>query len=213
VLRQREVDAYDASIAYLDSEIGRMLEELSGRGLLENTLVIVVGDHGEQIGEHGQFGHGNTVYRQALEVPFIFSFPARIPRGLVVSQPVSLRDLPETVLELVALPDSARLPGQTLTRFWDPALRSQSAVALPLFSELRKYFSIVAADKHYIRERSGRELLYDLADSNEVLNLAAQGDSTRLLSPFRGILDSIQADSSAKRWRPGTRLSAAGPRP
>src|SRR5690606_4189905 len=60
---QAEIDAYDGGIAYQDRQLALLLEELERRGELENTIVIVTSDHGEEFGEHGVFTHGNSLYQ------------------------------------------------------------------------------------------------------------------------------------------------------
>ncbi|HEU4955209.1 MAG TPA: sulfatase, partial [Gemmatimonadales bacterium] len=67
-MRPRQ-DLYDGSIAYLDSEIGRLLDGLERRGALENTLVVLTADHGEEFAEHGWGGHGSSLYRLSVQVP------------------------------------------------------------------------------------------------------------------------------------------------
>ncbi len=114
---QAELDAYHGSIAYLDDQLGRLFDELQARGLLDDTVVIVTADHGEQFGEHGKFEHGNSLYRQLVGVPLVIRFPARIPAGTVVSQPVSLRDIPATVLDLLGV-DQGKIAGESLAAIW-----------------------------------------------------------------------------------------------
>ena len=100
-MRPRQ-DLYDGSIAYLDSEIGRLLDALEQRGGLENTLVVLTADHGEEFAEHGLGGHGSTLYRLSVQVPLVLWFPGRIPAGRRVASPVSLHNLAATVLDLAA---------------------------------------------------------------------------------------------------------------
>jgi arylsulfatase A-like enzyme len=97
--RREEERAYEAGIAWIDAEVDRILEELEARGLLENTVVVVSSDHGEQFGEHGLFAHGGELYTQVLHVPLLISGPG-VARGVRVGEAVSLVDLPATLLEL-----------------------------------------------------------------------------------------------------------------
>ena len=132
------VDAYDGSIAYLDRQLGELFAALERRGLLENTVIIVTSDHGEEFNEHGQMNHGNTVYFPSLHVPLIVA-GAGIPRGVIVAQPVTLRDVPATVLELVGAPAKAALPGQSLAQSWRRATDSLGTaphLASPIFGEV-----------------------------------------------------------------------------
>ena len=73
-------DAYDDCIAAIDEQLGRLFDELDRRGVLSNTLVIVTADHGEHLGEHKIYGHGQSLYRPELHVPLLIAFPAGVPR-------------------------------------------------------------------------------------------------------------------------------------
>ena len=84
-------DSYDNCIAYLDDQLGRLFAELDRRGLLDNTLVIVTSDHGEQFNEHHLFGHGNSLYGSLIHVPLLIFPPSGSPAGRIVGVPVSLR--------------------------------------------------------------------------------------------------------------------------
>ncbi len=109
--------SYDAVLAYVDHQIGALLDSLSARGRLDNTLVIVASDHGEHLGEHGLVFHGNSLYLPLLHVPLLISFPGHVPQGLRIAETVSLLDLASTALDLLgAVP--AELPGNSLRRFW-----------------------------------------------------------------------------------------------
>ncbi|HET9653430.1 MAG TPA: substrate-binding domain-containing protein, partial [Usitatibacter sp.] len=81
-----ERGAYDAAIAYSDAQLGVLLEQLRRRGLLDNTIVVLAADHGEEFGEHGVFTHGNSVYFSALHVPFVVVDPRERARGVRVPE-------------------------------------------------------------------------------------------------------------------------------
>ena len=110
-------DSYDSCIAYLDRQVGLLLDEIERRGLLENTLVIVTSDHGEQLGEHGLLGHGVSLYRREVHVPLLVIPPARSSTARIVNEPVSIREIPATVAEWVDLGPRNPFPGRSLTRF------------------------------------------------------------------------------------------------
>src|SRR5690606_30307742 len=158
-----------------------LLRELERRGQLHNTLVIVTSDHGEEFGEHGMYGHGHTLNLQALNVGAIMALPERIPAGLRVTQRVSLRDLPATVLDLTGTGPAGTFPGASLARFW----LKPAAVADTLYAETRlarnrpewdptsegDLQSLFATDLHFIRHPDATTQLYDIArDSLETRN-------------------------------------------
>ena len=91
------IDAYDNCLAYLDERLGELIDDLERRGVLDQTLVIVTADHGEGLGEHGLFDHGETLYRTEIRVPLLFVLPAERGRSPVtVAEVVSLRDIATT---------------------------------------------------------------------------------------------------------------------
>lgn len=95
------INAYDGAIRYVDTQLGRLLDELDAAGLRASTLVVVSSDHGEMFGEHGQIQHTSGVYIPALHVPLAFAMPGVLPAGVRVEEPVSLRDLPATILDVL----------------------------------------------------------------------------------------------------------------
>lgn len=129
-----ERDAYEASIAWLDDEIRQVLDSLDARGVLANTIVVVTSDHGEEFGEHGVYLHGHTLFRQAVHVPLLVWAPGRAPAGRRVERPVSLRDLPATLLEFSPAPGRA-FPGRPLQRFFGDSLPAPEA---PVLSEVQQ---------------------------------------------------------------------------
>ncbi|HEV8363275.1 MAG TPA: sulfatase, partial [Gemmatimonadaceae bacterium] len=131
------VGAYDGALTHLDSKLGELFDGLERRGLLENTIVIVTADHGEEFNEHGQMNHGNTLYFPSLHVPLIFAGAGGIPRGQRVADPVTLRDVAATVLQLVGAPAQAHLPGSSLAQHWGRQPDSLGIAAeSPIFAEL-----------------------------------------------------------------------------
>ncbi len=174
-------DAYDDCIAYLDDALGRLFDDLEREGLMENTLVVVTADHGEELGEHRLVGHGRSLYHDELHVPLLIVKPGRVPSGQVVAEPVSLRDLPATVVDLVGLSDRAPFPGRSLSLLWSngpdlekpgPSLVRSEASIRPKTSRngsrppaLRgPMVSIVAEGLSYIRNSDGAEEVYRLAE-------------------------------------------------
>jgi choline-sulfatase len=98
-------DLYVGEIAYADSQIGRLFDALDRQQLLEETLVIVAGDHGESLGEHGERDHGVFIYESVLRIPLMIRAPGVTPRR--VSPVVRLIDVMPTVLDILGLPSPA----------------------------------------------------------------------------------------------------------
>lgn len=116
-----EIAAYDGSAAYVDEQIGQLVAELERRGLGQNTILIISSDHGESFGEHGLYGHQTSLYHEQIQVPLIIRWPGKTPAGTKVSVPVSLADLPATVMDLIGEAQQKVFPGRSLVRTWtDP---------------------------------------------------------------------------------------------
>ncbi len=117
-LIEDEIAAYDGSTAYVDEMIGQLIGELDRRGLGQNTILVITSDHGESFGEHGLYGHRSSLYREQLEVPLWIRWPDKIPAGRTVSEPVSLADLPITVIDLIGETKQELFPGRSLAQTW-----------------------------------------------------------------------------------------------
>jgi arylsulfatase A-like enzyme len=203
-------DAYDASIAYLDHELGRLFRALDQRGLLRNTIVVVTSDHGEEFGEHGMIGHANGLYRPSVMVPLVLVAPGVQPRR--VNTPVSIRDVSSTLLDLLAFPEHP-LPGHSLARFWMDSAQASTAFD-PVITTLRygprlpdwypvshgPVRSILDGRWRYIVQRDGAQELYDFeADSLEQNNLAATDPGRAIASRLRVLVDSLARDRGGPR--------------
>ncbi|MFN7941421.1 MAG: sulfatase [Thermoanaerobaculia bacterium] len=116
---------------FFDLQLQRLLGELSALDLLQNTVVILTSDHGEELGEHGGLGHGRTLYEEQVRVPLIVrSIGADKP--LVVRERVSLLDLFPTLVELA----NAEIPSTTRGRSLVPLLAGKQITPAPVFSEV-----------------------------------------------------------------------------
>ncbi|HSE65459.1 MAG TPA: sulfatase-like hydrolase/transferase, partial [Gemmatimonadales bacterium] len=163
-------DLYDAELAYLDQDLGRLFHELERRGDLKNTMVIVTSDHGEHFGERRLWTHGNSLYYALLHVPLIVRFDGQVPAGRRVPNVVSLRDLGATILDLAGLGSRVPFPGVSLAGLWrgekvtpSPAIGEylRHGVRDPTWPmENRQLVSLVDGDWHLIRE--GRSLVEEL---------------------------------------------------
>jgi len=128
---------YDYEIAFVDQYIGQILDGLDAAGLTDQTIVVLMSDHGEAFGEHNFAGqsmfHGTNLYDEQLRVPFAFRVPGAAPHA--VDTVVQLLDLAPTVVELAgASPDPSWL-GRSLV----PAIRGEALPPRPVFAELLAY--------------------------------------------------------------------------
>jgi arylsulfatase A-like enzyme len=104
---------YDGEVAAVDEELRLLFAELERRGFLDDAIVVVTSDHGEEFWEHGFLLHGFTLFEEGVRVPLLVLGPG-IPAGLRVDQPVSLVDLAPTLLDLVGLEAEPRHEGRSL---------------------------------------------------------------------------------------------------
>jgi arylsulfatase A-like enzyme len=124
-------DCYDDCVANLDEELGRLIDELDRRSVLERSWVIITSDHGESFGEKpGIFWHGTSLYETQLHVPLVIIPPAGGPSPRVITETVSLRELAATIVDIPDFKAAAPFPGKSLARFWNgSALASAKAPA------------------------------------------------------------------------------------
>lgn len=111
---------YQAEVAYVDAQVGRVVAALGDRADLDRTWIVVVADHGEGLGEHGEDTHGVLLYDPTTRVPMVVRSPSRTPG--VVATPTSLVDLAPTLLDLAGLPTEG-MDGRSLA----PVLRGEPA--------------------------------------------------------------------------------------
>lgn len=200
---------YRAEIRWADEAAGRLLAELKRLGLYEDTLILVVSDHGEEFWEHEAYGHGHSLYEELLHVPLLVKLPAAAQKSQIgrlgpigpigrITTPVSTASLFATVLDACALPLPASHPAAgSLLRAGGPPS--------PLFSQgLNRYEdrrAVRFGRFKYIRwTMSGKEELYDLErDPGERADLA--GASPEELAEGRRLLEELEAEGRRARQR------------
>jgi arylsulfatase A-like enzyme len=205
------IDAYDDCIADLDEQLGKLVDELDRRGVLEQTWLIVASDHGESFGEHaGVFCHGTSLYETELHVPLLVIPPAGGATKHAVKETVSLRDIAATIVDVVGLKPGAPFPGVSLARFWKQSSQAasfQPPSAVPALSEvvpdnplnrnswglpeqLPPLGAVKGGEWSYIRrEVDLREELFHLrVDANEKHNMVGDPAARTTLEQMRAIL-------------------------
>jgi len=197
-------DPYLGEIAFTDSEVGRLLADLERRGEKDRTFVVLAGDHGESLGEHGEKEHGFFVYEEATHVPLIFSVPFDGFRGVERDDVVSTVDIMPTILDMAGLEVPAAVQGESLTALFDP-----TATAAPrfvyseaLYARLHFGWSELAAiqdGRHKLIMSSDPELYDLLEDPDEADDLATWDTALfdQLESVGEELLDEISRDSIA----------------
>lgn len=157
--------AYDAEIAYMDSEIGRLLISLEKRKITQRTLVVALGDHGEGLGEHGEAAHDFFIYESVMRVPFILSCPGLFQGPQVLGErTVSLVDLVPTTLELLGLAAPPSIDGISLAQRQVDADRAIYMESLAPYTDYAwaPLFGLRRHDFKYIR--APQPELYDLVE-------------------------------------------------
>jgi arylsulfatase A-like enzyme len=174
------VALYDAEIAQNDHHFGALLEELERRGILEETLVVLVSDHGEEFFDHGWWQHGKTLYEEQLSVPLVMRFPEGLGRGVVVDEIAQHIDILPTVLETAGVEAPATLPGRSLLGSLDAEGTGAPPYAISYLDlDGRAAESVLTDDGklilHHYEEPTRGQLLFDLiADPAEQANLWSQ---------------------------------------
>jgi arylsulfatase A-like enzyme len=207
---REEQESYDGALAFVDEQVGRLLDGLARSGVLDETVVVITSDHGEEFGEHGVFDHGYSLYRQALQVPLVIVAPGRQGAGTKVGSPVSLHDVSATLVDMLG--QGGTFAGTSLV----PLMKGERDAGLEttaLLSEVERapgqpaWFpaskgdmrSVITGSFHYIRNGDGREELYGMAgDPLERADLAGAAQYQQRLADARAFLVRLAPD------RPGT---------
>ena len=209
---------YCAEVAYVDRQVGRLLEQIEKRGENENTLVVFTADHGETFWDHDDYwNHGLFVYDSTLHVPLLFRCPGRIPAGKVVEAPCSSLDLAPTLCALTGLSAPSTFEGVDLS---DLLLRDGiTPSARPLYAEATMPWDVEegAPRPNYRKAKCVRRGRWKLilfpfleGDRKELFDLeadAAEGNNRIRepeLAPIAGELENLLtawADRSSKPRR------------
>jgi arylsulfatase A-like enzyme len=148
---------YDGGVTYADCWLAVFLEALAARGLDRNTLVVVMGDHGEDLGEHGRFAHGSALHDNLLHVPLIFSGPGAAA-GRRVGQVVQLLDVAPTLLELCGIPASHDHQGRSLARLTGGPLPLPEPASEPAAFAFDETLSSIRTARWHLVRADEREL-------------------------------------------------------
>ncbi len=193
---------YDGEIAFADQQVGRLLRFLKERRLYGRTLIVLSGDHGESLGEHGETNHGFFIYDTTLRIPMMVKLPAGTHQEPTSAQPVSTVDLLSTVLSELKISPPTDNQGASLlpavtgkTRPAGRPVRLYSESFLPLlhfdWSELR---GLQIGKYHFIDVPKPE--LYDIAsDPGELHNIYAQNPA--IAQELKSQLDAMEREYTA----------------
>jgi len=187
--REYAAQPYDGEIAFADEQVGRLLRFLKEKGIYQNTVIVLCGDHGESLGEHGEKTHGFFIYNATMHVPLIIRLPdnrlSEKAAARTVADPVSLVDIMPTVLEAIGLQVPSQVQGRSLLREIRPdpsapdapANRERTLYGETFLPRIHFNWSELRASEntkyHFID--APRPELYDLTkDPGEVNNLFAE---------------------------------------
>ncbi|HEY8516447.1 MAG TPA: sulfatase [Candidatus Binatia bacterium] len=209
------VALYDGEIRYTDEHLGRIVDLLRRLGVLDDTIVVVTADHGEEFFEHGRKGHGEVLYDETMLVPLVIRYPRRVEPGRVIEEQVRLMDVAPTILELAGV----EAPADFGTPAGTPHGATSFASALaPDGDEPPSLLAFGTTKMGKFTRRAVRRLdgklivqspgpphpeAYDLAtDPGERVNLLRQDDKHKLAEDLEGELASW-----ASLWAEGPRYA------
>ena len=203
-------NAYDGEVAYADAQVGRVLDALRARGLLDRTIVVAAGDHGESLGDHGEQTHGMLTYDSALRVPLIVSGPAVQPAR--ISSPVSLADIAPSLLRRTGV----QAPGQSgASDLFGDSRAARDVYAETEYPRAAGWHPLAAlAGERWKLILSSETELYDLAsDPGETKNVAADHAAivqgmTAAIEPMRRV--AARGSAGAVPAEAAERLRALG---
>ena len=214
--RKEIIQAYYASVSFLDVQVGRVLDELDRLGLRENTIVVFASDHGYHLGQKGLW-QKSDLFEGSARVPFLISSPGQAS-AIRTGEVVELVDLYPTLVEMVGLPDPGHLKGRTLTSLFDnpdqPIRASAFTMTHSRARNTRPDFTREPIMGYTIRTPRyryttwgdgafGTELYDYLTDPRELTNLAGTDDVAEVESELAELLGAhrMHAGSSQNATR------------
>lgn len=199
---QKQIAEYYAMISHLDYQIGRVIEKLEEKGLMENTIVILAGDNGLSLGQHGLFGKQN-LYDHSVRVPLVFCGKG-IPKGLQKDNLVFLSDIFPTLCEMLGfeIPSSVNCPSFAKAFTEDVTIRDYLYLAYTTYIR-----GVRKGDFKYVEHRfEGKQTFsfFDLKnDPLEMANLVTQERYADTVTELRGIMEQEYKNSDEKNYVQG----------
>jgi arylsulfatase A-like enzyme/Flp pilus assembly protein TadD len=203
--REEFSDPYDGEVAYTDFYVGEIIDLLEEKNIVNNTLVIVVSDHGEGLGDHKEIDHGLFLYNSTLKVPLIFCAPKNLPSQKIITSQVRLIDIFPTVLNLLNMSVSEEIQGESLIPYMDGKRKDNLVSYIETFHP-REMFrwaalrGIVDGRMKYID--APKPELYDMEmDPEEEHNIYQEEKqaASRLKKDLDGLIEKYSSKSSSRR--------------
>jgi arylsulfatase A-like enzyme/predicted Zn-dependent protease len=197
--RFAEYEPYDGEIGYADEIVGRLMKYLKSHQLYDRSTIVLLSDHGEGLGDHGEQEHGLFVYDEAIHVPLVIKQEGNVGAGRRVTDLVQHVDIVPTILDLVKAPGSGGFRGRSLKPVLEGTgrLPEISVYSEALYARYHFGWSELTAltDARYRYIKAPREELYDLEhDRDERTNIAEERPQAR--QALRGALDRIAAGAA-----------------
>jgi len=172
---------YSGAVRQADDQVAKVFERLQANGLVENTVVLITSDHGEETGERGMFGHGHTLYDELLLVPLMIAGPGTGPPGRTIPGQVGVIDVAPTLLDLLGLSPPVNVQGRSLV----PALQGSQIPPQPIIAEARamtRRFAYRLDSRKLIQAPPTEGLLFPSVDEWELFDLRSDPGETHDLA-------------------------------
>jgi arylsulfatase A-like enzyme len=207
--RDRMIAQYDGDIAYGDQQFGRFVRELKSRGLYDRSLIVFLGDHGEEFQDHGLWLHGRSLFDELIHIPLIVKFPGQVGAGQRVAQQVQGVDVVPTVLAAMDLPVPGppaimgrplqeAMSGRSPRREAVSEISHRGIVARGVRTETDKFirrFSPEQDELYFDLARDPKEMTSVLDSAGErVRRLRAKAEEAMSPNPFRNVLRMVGGD-------------------
>lgn len=201
----RIIAKYDGEIKFVDEEVGKLLNVIKKKRLDPNTLIIIISDHGEGLGQHNWLAHGMFLYDEQMRIALMMSFPNVIPRGIEIDSLVQTIDILPTVLHLMGLEYKEDFSGNSLVKMIQNPGDSSSH---PVFLERRRYgpssilHAMAPGNKFALRDGNMKYIWAPEEGTEELYNLAADpAELKNIVNRHRETADKMR--DMIEEWKKG----------
>ncbi len=160
---------YDSEVEYNDTEFGRLIKGLKERGVYDDTVILIMVDHGEEFFDHGSVGHGHSLYEELVHTPFIVRYPGVMPSGARVQDVVSMTDVVPGMLDVLGVPPMKDVEGTSFVDRVRTGDTPRPHVAVTEF--LYRHKSLHSGRYHWLTPGYGGELFDVWSDRLEKKSL------------------------------------------